>query len=76
MNIRSKAEHQIERVINLTGPEGNALKLIGCARELAHELGWPSDQVDELISEMTAGDDEHIIRVFDENFGGFVTLVR
>lgn len=76
MNIRSKAEHQIERVIDLTGPEGNTLKLIGCARELAHELGWPSDQVDELIIEMTAGDDEQIIKVFDENFGGFVTLVR
>lgn len=76
MNIRSKAEHQIERVIDLTGPEGNALKLIGCARELAHDLGWPSEQVEELIEKMTAGDDEHIIRIFDENFGGFVTLVR
>jgi hypothetical protein len=76
MNIRSKAEHQIERVINLSGPDGNALALIGHAREIAHQLGWPSDQIDELITEMTAGDDEHLIQVFDENFGGFVTLVR
>lgn len=76
MNIRSKAEQKIERVIDLTGPGGDVRKLIGCARELAHDIGWPSEQVEELIAEMTAGDDDHLIKVFDENFGGFVTLVR
>ncbi len=76
MTIRSKAEHQIEMVIDISGPDGDASALIGHAREVGHQIGWPAEQIDALIAEMTAGDDDHIIKVFDENFGGFVTLVR
>jgi hypothetical protein len=59
--------------IDLTGPDGNAFVLIGTATKLARQLGLDGKAIQK---EMMAGDYENLIKVFDKNFGSFVTLYR
>jgi len=59
--------------IDLTGPDGNAFALLGMAKRFAKDLGLDGDQI---IEEMTTGDYENLLQVFDKNFGAFVTLYR
>jgi hypothetical protein len=67
-------EKQIrEYVIDLTGPEGNAFCLMGHARKLAKQLGLNGN---DIINEMTSGDYEHLLQVFDGYFGDYVVLER
>ena len=69
--IKSKKNTGIE--IDLTGPNGNAFFLLGTAGNLAKQLGLNSK---EIQAEMMKGDYEHLINVFDNHFGHFVTLYR
>ncbi len=69
--IKKKKEIGIE--IDLTGPNGNAFFLIGTAGKLAKQLGL---DVNSIRSEMTSGDYENLVNVFDKHFGHFVTLYR
>jgi hypothetical protein len=67
-------EKQIrENIIDLTGPEGNAFSLMANATNLAKQLGFNSK---EIIDEMTAGDYENLVSVFDKYFGDYVILER
>lgn len=59
--------------IDLTGPDGNAFTLIGYAGRLAKQLGLNAD---EIKTEMTSGDYEHLVATFDKHFGHFVNLYR
>ena len=59
--------------IDLTGPEGNAFVLIGTANNLAKQLGLDGKAIQ---SEMMKGNYEHLVEVFDREFGEFVTLYR
>lgn len=70
--IRAKQEPK-ETVIDLTGPQGNAFYLLGVARKFARQLDLNGD---EIANEMTSGDYEHLIEVFDKYFGDFVILER
>lgn len=67
-------EKQIrERVIDLTGPAGNAFSLMATATDLAKQLGF-NDK--EIVEEMTSSDYENLISVFDKYFGDYVILER
>jgi hypothetical protein len=59
--------------IDLTGPQGNAFFLIGTAMKLARQIGFDAETI---RSEMTAGDYENLIKVFDSYFGSIVILYR
>ena len=59
--------------IDLTGPDGNAFVLIGTAGNLAKQLGLDGKKIQ---AEMMNGNYEHLIEVFDREFGSFVTLYR
>ena len=59
--------------IDLTGPDGNAFVLIGKAGNLAKQLGLDGKKIQ---AEMMNGNYEHLIEVFDREFGAFVTLYR
>jgi hypothetical protein len=59
--------------IDLTGPQGNAFWLIGYAKKLGKQLELDTDKIQE---EMTSGDYENLIQVFDKYFGQFVDLER
>ena len=70
--IKSKKQ-KLGIEIDLTGPDGNAFVLIGTAGNLAKQLGLDKAKIQ---AEMMAGDYENLIKVFDKNFGSFVTLYR
>jgi pantoate kinase len=70
--IRKKQQPK-EIIIDLTGPDGNAFVLMGYARQFARQLGLDSNKI---IKEMTSGDYENLLEVFDKNFGSFVILER
>jgi len=73
MAIISKKNHVPDRVIDLTGPEGNAFVLMGYARCYGKQMGL---DVDALITEMMSGDYENLVSVFDREFGAIFTLLR
>ena len=60
-------EKQIrERVIDLTGPEGNAWALMAYAQDFAKQLNFNSK---EILDEMQSDDYENLVSVFDKYFG-------
>lgn len=70
-NVREFNSKPLE--IDLTGPEGNAFVLIGYAKKLAKSAQIDSNKI---IDEMTSGDYEHLLEVFENYFGDFVILYR
>ena len=74
--IRKKQERSGPIIIDLTGPDGNAFALMGIARNLAEQLDWERNKITMLINDMTSGDYEHLLEVFDLAFGKFVILER
>jgi hypothetical protein len=73
MAIKNKSEMSSEIEIDLTGPDGNAFALMGHAKKFSRQLGIDSTPI---IKDMMSGDYEHLLEVFEENFGSFVTLYR
>ena len=59
--------------IDLTGPQGNAFCLLGLAHNLAMQL---SKDVESIAKEIASGDYEHLLEVFDREFGEYVDLYR
>ena len=59
--------------IDLTGPDGNAYALIGYALSFCEQLGRDSKPI---IADMKSGNYEHLVAVFDREFGEYVTLYR
>lgn len=59
--------------IDLTGPKGNALVLLGYAKKLAEQFGLDAEAISR---EMKAGDYEHLVAVFEKHFGDHVDLFR
>lgn len=66
-----KASPMIE--IDITGPQGNAFFLLGLAQRYAKQLGL---DVELVNAEMTSGDYENLVQVFDGYFGDYVILYR
>ena len=73
-SIKDKKQFPIE--IDLTGPEGNAFVLLGYAKRFAKQLGKNGVEAEALINDMTSGDYENLLDIFDREFGDFVTLYR
>lgn len=72
MTIRNKTAPK-EIIIDLTGPDGNAFALMAYASRFAKQLGKDDKAIRE---EMMSGDYEHLLEVFDREFGTFVVLER
>lgn len=64
---------QIE--IDLSGPEGNAFVLLGMAENFAKQLGYDELETSDLLTDMQSADYNHLVNVFDNAFGSFVTLI-
>lgn len=73
MAILKKKPQVGKIVVDLTGPQGNAFWLLGYANKLGKQLGLDIKKIDD---EMTAGDYENLIKVFDKYFGSVVDLER
>jgi hypothetical protein len=74
--IKPISEKRQSITIDLTGPEGNAFYLIGKARQLGLALGKSTEEIADIQIDMTSGDYEHLLKVFEDNFGTIVTLYR
>ena len=62
------------RVIDLQGPMGNAFALMGYADDFLRQMGR-RHEFNAMRTEMMSGDYNNLIRIFEENFGEYVTLV-
>jgi hypothetical protein len=71
--IRKKSVNKKPTIIDLTGPEGNAFVLMGYAKTYAKQLDLDYNKIQ---GEMTSGDYENLIQVFDNYFGDYVILER
>ena len=65
-----------ENIIDLTGPDGNAFSLMARAVDLGKQLGYNAHDCSKIQEEMTRGDYENLIAVFDKYFGDYVILER
>jgi len=63
----------VRPVIDLDGPAGNAYVLLGYARKFACDLGL---DYEPIVKQMMSGDYENLVKVFDDNFGEYVDLIR
>jgi hypothetical protein len=70
--IRNKTL-QSETIIDLTGPDGNAFALLAYAKRFAQQLDL---DFNKIKNEMTSGDYENLVQVFDNYFGEFVILEK
>jgi len=70
--IRNKTL-QSETIIDLTGPDGNAFALLAYAKRFAQQLDL---DFNKIKNEMTFGDYENLVQVFDNYFGEFVILEK
>ena len=59
--------------IDLAGPDGNALFLMGQAKRYARQM---DKDVDAIVSEMMNGDYSNVLAVFEREFGTVVTLLN
>ena len=59
--------------IDLSGPEGNAFAVLGTAKNLAKQLDKDWKQIQD---EMTSGDYDNLLDVFEREFGSVVTLLN
>jgi hypothetical protein len=73
---RNKRLSRRKQEIDLTVPDGNAFVLLGIARRLAKDLGFSEEKRADIHKRMTSGDYENLIKVFDEEFGDYVDLLR
>lgn len=73
--IREKKARK-EIVIDLTGPSGNAFALMGRAKSFAKQLGFTQEEITAMLNDMMSSDYEHLVQVFDDNFGSIVVLER
>ena len=64
----------MSRVIDLQGPDGNAFFLMAQADSWLRQMKR-RDEFNAMRTEMMSGDYDNLIRVFEKNFGDYVTLV-
>lgn len=69
--IKRNKKSKIE--IDLAGPEGNAMFLLGNARNWSKQLGLNTE---EIQKDAMSGDYEHLLQVLDKHFGHIVDFIR
>ncbi len=74
MTIKSKEELHTGKIkIDLTGPEGNAFVLLAYAKQFAKQLG---KDFNDIGARMKSSNYQHLVEVFDTEFGEYVDLYR
>ena len=71
--IKSIEEKPQRIEIDLTGPNGNVFYLIASGGRLCKQLNLNSEM---FYRQMTSGNYENAINVFEEYFGDYVTLYK
>ena len=71
-----KNKDKLASGIDLSGEQGNAFYLLGLVNSLGKQLDFDKEKRQKIHDEMTSGDYENLIKVFDKNFGEYVTLYK
>ena len=77
MAIRKRNKGE-KTTIDLNGSDGNAFVLLATAKNICRQIhgdGW-HEKWETISTEMKSSDYENLIKVFDDNFGDFVDLLR
>jgi hypothetical protein len=74
--IKSKESLKRGIEIDLTGPDGNAYVIMGYAKRFGKQVGMSDSYIKEMLEKMMSSDYENLIKVFDDEFGSVVTLLR
>jgi hypothetical protein len=74
--IKSKESLKRGIEIDLTGPNGNAYVIMGYAKRFGKQVGMSDSYIKEMLEKMMSSDYENLIKVFDDEFGSVVTLLR
>lgn len=62
-----------KKQVDLNGPDGNAFVLLAMAKDMANQLDMDFAPIQD---EMTSGDYENLVQVFDREFGKLVDIYR
>ena len=54
--------------LNLNGPGGNAIVILGICQSAAKKAGWTKEQIDAFMSEAMSGDYENLLAVVRKHF--------
>jgi len=49
---------------------------MGLATKYARQLEYPEEAIKTMLNDMKSSDYQHLIQVFDDNFGDYVDLYR
>ena len=74
--VREKGDSFEKPKIDLNGPDGNAYVLLGMAKNLHKQLGKSAEETAKILELMKSSDYENLIKVFDNEFGDFVDLIK
>ena len=75
--IKSRDELENKKIeIDLNGPEGNALNLVGLAGSLGRQLKMSKFRIKCIQDEMMLSNYEMLVQIFDKWFGEHVILYR
>ena len=62
-----------KNIINLDGPDGNAISLMARVSRLCIDVGL-GRKADTILNEMRSGDYTNLVKTFDKYFGEYVVL--
>lgn len=48
--------------VELIGGDGNAFCILGACQRAGRKAGWSSEKIDTVLTEMRAGDYDHLLR--------------
>jgi len=54
--------------VTLVGQDGNAFNILGLCQRAAKRAGWTKEQIDTVMTEMRAGDYNHLLQTAMEHF--------
>jgi hypothetical protein len=62
--------------VDIAGPQGTAIELLGQAALWMTQMNKTPQQMGEVIKDMTSGNYETMVQVFDREFGHFCDILR
>ena len=71
--IRKRVE-KFETIINLDGPDGNAINLIRLAIRIMRDSRMTEEEISPIVEEMKSSDYKNLVMTFDNYFKGSVIL--
>lgn len=69
-------DSQLGLCIDLSGPDGNAFYLMGCAKTYLKAIDYSEQKIADVVKDMLSGDYNNLVSVFEEHLGNIITLIN